>query len=27
MEKKDKGDWSANEASDYAANCLLGRSE
>jgi hypothetical protein len=27
MEKKDKGDWTANEAADYAANCITGRSE
>jgi protein involved in sex pheromone biosynthesis len=23
MEKKDKGDWSANEAKDYAKNCVF----
>ena len=26
-EKKPKGDWTANEAADYAANCLVGRSD
>ncbi|NQV98648.1 MAG: DUF3012 domain-containing protein [Rhodospirillales bacterium] len=23
MKKKDKGDWSANEAADFAKSCLL----
>ena len=25
MEKKDKGDWSANEAKDYAKNCVFSK--
>ncbi len=24
MKKKPKGDWSANEAADYAKNCMMG---
>jgi hypothetical protein len=27
MEKKDKGDWTADEAAEYTANCLVGRSK
>jgi len=27
LEEKPKGDWTANEAADYAKNCLTGRSE
>jgi hypothetical protein len=26
MEEKPKGDWTANEAADYAKNCVGGRS-
>jgi hypothetical protein len=27
MEEKDKGDWTASEAADYAKNCIGGRSD
>lgn len=27
MDEKPKGDWSANEAAEYAKSCLLGKTE
>jgi hypothetical protein len=27
LEKKPKGDWTANEAAEYAQNCVVGRSD